>query len=218
MNTPKSGSLRFKAYNAIKDKLINLEIKPGEKIFENELAKTLKVSRTPIREALLMLQHEKLVTCTSGLGFVARRLTVKDVEEYFAIRSIIEEYVMSLVVERISDSELSDLTNNLNETKKNIKKRDIPEILRCETEFHEILYKAAKSEVLLETIQGLADKFHLLRSLIAHLPESPDRSAAEHEAMLNAIKERDAKKVKKLMLLHLETAQRTVAGLQNILF
>ena len=82
MEKRKTNALRFKAYKAIKDKLINLELKPGEKIFENDLAATLNVSRTPVREALLMLEHEKLVTCSNSLGFVVRRLVAKDVEEY----------------------------------------------------------------------------------------------------------------------------------------
>jgi DNA-binding GntR family transcriptional regulator len=211
-------ALRFRAYKAIKDKLINLEIKPGEKIFENELAKTLNVSRTPVREALLMLEHEKLVTCTNSLGFVARRLTAKDVEEYFAIRYIIEELVMSLVVERITDSEISDLTDKLKQTKNVIKEGNVNEIIRCETEFHDILYKATKSEVLLETIYNLVDKFQLLRSLIVNIPGGAAASAAEHKEIVDLIKKRDAKKAKKAMRLHLEKAQQKVAELQNIFF
>lgn len=218
MKKGETTALRFKAYKAIKDKLINLKLKPGEKLFENELAKTLDVSRTPVREALLMLEHEKLVTCSNSLGFVVRRLTAKDVEEYFGIRYIIEGYVMSLVVERITDSEISDLKNSLNQTKQAIKEGNIAEIIRCETEFHGLLYKAAKSEVLLETVYGLVDKFHLIRSLMANAPGSVAVSHAEHKAILDAVEKRDVKRAKKVMQLHLEKAQRTVAGLQNILF
>lgn len=214
----KSSALRFKIYKALKDKLINLEIKPGEKIFENELARSLNVSRTPIREALLMLERERLVAPYNGLGFVVRRLAAKDVEEYFAIRYIIEEYVMSLVVERITDAEISDLADNVNKAKKIIKEGKINEIIRCETEFHDILYKAAKSEVLLETVYGLVDKFQLLRSLIASVPGCVATSAAEHRAILDVIRQRDAKRAKKLMKMHLKRAQKAVAGLPNILF
>ncbi len=213
-----SSALRFKAYKAIKDKLINLEIKPGEKIFENELAKSLKVSRTPVREALLMLEHEKLVTCTNSLGFLARRLTTKDVEEYFEIRHILEDYVLSRVVEKITDAEISDLTNIVNQTKKSIKEGDIPEIIRCETEYHNMLYRAAKSEVLHETINGLIDKFRLLRSLLANIPGGAEASAEEHKAIVNAIRKRDIKSAKRFMRMHLESAQKKVTGLQSIIF
>ena len=125
---------------------------------------------------------------------------------------------MSLVVERITDTEISDLQNSLNRTEQIIKEGNVREIILCETEFHDILYKAAKSEVLLETIYGLVDKFQLLRSLLAHVPGSAAASFAEHKAILDVIKKRDAKKAKKLMRLHLEKAQRKVVGLQNILF
>jgi DNA-binding GntR family transcriptional regulator len=218
MTERESKTFRFKAYKAIKDKLISLEIRPGEKIFENELAKALNVSRTPVREALLMLEHEKLVTCSNSLGFVARRLVAKDVEEYFAVRYIIEEFVMSLVVERITDNEISDLEDNLNQTTNVLKEGNIQGIIRCETEFHDILYRAAKSEVLLETIYNLVDKFQLLRSFLANVPGGGEASATEHKAILDAIKGRDAKRAKELMRLHLESAQKKVLGLQNILF
>ena len=214
----KSNALRFKAYKAIKDKLINLEIKPGEKIFENELAKSLKVSRTPVREALLMLEHEKLVTCSNSIGFLVRRLTPKDVEEYFGIRYVLEDYVLSRVVEKISEAEISDLANNINQTKKSIKEGDVSEVIRCETEYHNILYGAAKSEVLLETISSLIDKFRLLRALIANIPGGAAASAEEHKEILEAIKKRDLKSTKKFMRQHLERAQKKVTGLQNIFF
>lgn len=218
MKKRKSSALRFKAYKAVKDKLINLEIKPGEKIFENELAKSLSVSRTPVREALLMLEREKLVTCSSSFGFFVKRLTPKDIEEYFGIRRVIEDYVISLVVERITDAEISDLTNIINRAKKTIREGNIREIIRCETEFHNILYKAAKSEVLLETVKGLVDKFQLLRSLMANIPGGAIDSAKEHKAILDVIKKKDAKRAKRLMRVHLERAQKKVIGLRNILF
>src|SRR5512133_2440503 len=104
--------LRFKAYKAIKEKIIYLELKPGEKIFENQLAESLGVSRTPVREALLMLEHEKLVTCSDSLGFIVKRFSRKDIEEYFALRIAIEEFVIALVLEKITKEEIAGLKEN----------------------------------------------------------------------------------------------------------
>jgi DNA-binding GntR family transcriptional regulator len=212
-----ANALRFKAYEAIKEKLICLELKPGEKIFENELAKTLNVSRTPVREALLMLEHEKLVSCSDSLGFVVRRFTAKDVEEYFAVRHVIEQFVISLVVKQITEDEILILKNHIREAEKIIREGNIHRIVRCETEFHNILYKTAKSDVLLETISRLVDKFQLLRALSLSVPGSAANSLAEHKKILDAIEKRDAKRLKRLMRLHLDESKRTVAGLMGLL-
>jgi len=110
-----ANALRFKAYKAIKEKIIYLELRPGEKIFENALADSLNVSRTPVREALLMLEHEKLVVCTDSLGFIVRRFSTKDIEEYYALRYAIEEFVISLVVDKITEEEIAALQANVTE-------------------------------------------------------------------------------------------------------
>ncbi len=212
-----TSALRFKAYTAIKEKLIYLEIKPGEKIFENELAKALNVSRTPVREALLMLEHEKLVFCSDSLGFMVRRFSANDMEEYFAVRNVIEEFVISLVVKRITEGEILDLENNINEAKKIIQEGNIHKIVRCETEFHDILYKAAKSEVLFETISRLVDKFQLFRALALSVPGAAASSLAQHKKILDAVERKDVKGFKKLMRLHLEEAKGRVAGLPGLL-
>jgi GntR family transcriptional regulator, rspAB operon transcriptional repressor len=76
-------TLHVKAYQEIKTETICLKPKPGEKISENEIAKGLKISRTPVREALLILENEKLVECDDRLGVAVKKLTTKEVEEYF---------------------------------------------------------------------------------------------------------------------------------------
>jgi len=210
-------ALRFKAYTAIKEKLIYLEIKPGEKVLETELAKALNVSRTPIREALLMLEHEKLVVCSDSLGFMVRRFSAKDVEEYFALRNVIEDFVISLVVKNITEDELSALKNNINEGKKIVKEGDIHKIVRCESEFHDILYKIAKSEVLFETISRLVDKFQIFRALALSVPGSPGNSLAQHKTIVDLIEKKDVKALKKFMRLHLDEARGKVAGLPGLI-
>jgi len=93
MEKGKQGALRHEAYRLIKDRIIYLDIKPGDKISEAELAKSLNTSRTPVREALLMLEHEKLLVCDDSMGFMVRRLKIKDVEKYFTVREAIEDLV-----------------------------------------------------------------------------------------------------------------------------
>jgi len=81
--TTSKDTLPFKAYQEIKTKTICLKPKPGEKISENEIAEGFKINRTPVREALLILENQKLVECDDRLGVIVKNPTTKEVEKYF---------------------------------------------------------------------------------------------------------------------------------------
>jgi len=213
-----TNALRFKAYQAIKEKIIYLDLKPGEKIFENMLSKSLNTSRTPVREALLMLQHEKLVTCDDSLGFIVKRFSAKDVQEYFALRKAIEDFVIPLVVEKITKEEIAGLKANISEGKRLVSKGgDIRAIIRSESEFHELLYRAAKSDILYDTVSGLVDRFQWFRALALSVPEAAGSSLSHHEEIINLIEKKDVKGFKKMMHMHLDEALGRIIGLPGIL-
>ena len=112
-----------------------------------------------------MLQHEKLVTCSDSLGFIVRRFNTKDIDEFFALRYAIEELVIPLVVKKITEEEIAGLKANVAEGEGFIKKGgDIHAIVRTESEFHELLYRAAKSEILYDTISGLVEQIPMVQS------------------------------------------------------
>jgi len=213
----KENVFRYTAYKAIKDQILNLELKPGEKIQEADIASSLNVSRTPVREALLMLENEKLVECRSGTGFTVRKFSAKEVEEYFAVRRVIEEFAMSLVLERITEPELEALRQNVREAQEFVSKKDYANIFRCESEFHDILYRAAKSEVLFETISSLTDKFRWLRAIALSAPGGADQSVSRHGKILSVIERKDAGALKSLLQIHLSSAQEKLAGI-HLLF
>ncbi len=213
-----TNALRFKAYKAIKEKIIYLDFKPGEKIFENVLAKSLNVSRTPVREALLMLEHEKLVTCSDSLGFIVRRFNAKDIEEYFALRSAIEDFVIPLVVEKITGEEIAGLKANVAEGERITRgSGDIHAITRCESEFHELLYRAARSEILFDTISGLVDKFQWFRALALSVPEAAGSSLSHHSKIIELLEMKDIEGFKKMMRMHLDEARGRLIGLPGLL-
>jgi DNA-binding GntR family transcriptional regulator len=212
-----SGTLRLKAYRSIKDKIICLELKPGEKISENKLALELNVSRTPVREALLMLENEKLVICSDSFGFLVRRFSIKDVEEYYALRNIIEAFAIPLVVEKITPADIAGLQENLAHCAKVIQENDISAIIRCETEFHELLYRAARSEILFDTLAGLVEKFQWFRSLALSVPGAAAEAHRQHEKIVALIRQQDIEGLKKAMHYHIDEARGRVMHLLGFL-
>ncbi|MEO0278528.1 MAG: GntR family transcriptional regulator [candidate division WOR-3 bacterium] len=208
---------RYKIYRALKERIITLQLRPGDKISEIAIAKQFKTSRTPVREALLMLENEKLVVCDNSFGFMVRKLTSKDIEEYFAVREVIEDFVLSLLVKTVTEKDLEKLEKNVQKAEKVVLEGDIKEIIRCETEFHEIMYRAARSHVLFETISSLVDKFQWIRGIALSVPGSPSNSLDQHKKILELLRKRDLRGLKKLMKEHLREAKTRVEHFQKML-
>jgi len=201
-------SLRAKAYENIRNKIVFFQLKPGDKILEKDIASSLKVSRTPVREALLMLENEGLVTCHNSLGYIVKKLTSIEVEEYLSLRETLELFAAPMVMERITPSEIKSLKKNLNRAEAYIKKNDFYNIVRCESEFHEIIYKSARSTIFFDTISGLIDKFQWLRAISLKAPGGVANSISGHRAMYKAIMNRDLGEFKKVIRSHIQGGRR----------
>jgi DNA-binding GntR family transcriptional regulator len=214
--TSKKETLRFKAYKEIKAKIISLYLKPGEKIFENEIAKALKISRTPVREALLILENEKLVECDGRIGFIVKKLNAKEIEEYFSIRKLFEAFAVPLIVERITASEIEALKKNITEAQAYLKRKDFHNIVQCETKFHEILWRATKAEVFFQTISSLSDKFQWIRAIALSAEGACRESIDDHKKILSLVERKDSTTLKKFIALHIEHAREKYALTQGL--
>jgi DNA-binding GntR family transcriptional regulator len=209
-------TLRVKAYKEIKSKIICLQLKPGEKIFENEIAKGLKISRTPVREALLILENEKLVECDGRLGFVVKKLNTKEVEEYFSIRKAFEAFAAPFIIERITASEIEELKKNTTEAQGYLEMNDFSNIVRCETKFHEILWRSTKSEIFFQILSGLSDKFQWIRAIALSAEGGCRESIDDHKKIVALVEEKDSDKLKKFIALHIDHSRKKYALTQGL--
>ena len=123
-------NLRHKAYEKIKEMIIFVDMKPGQKIIETEIAERLKIGRTPVREALLMLENEKLVICGEKKGFMVRSLSINEMKEYFKMRMLMEQFAIPLIIERITPSEIRALEKNLTKAEEAVENDKIRDIIQ----------------------------------------------------------------------------------------
>ena len=209
-------NLRHKAYEKIKDLILFLDLKPGQKIVETEIAERLKIGRTPVREALLMLENEKLVICGEKKGFVVRSLSIGEMKEYFKMRMLMEHFAIPLIIERITPSEIKALEKNITKAEETVENCKLRDIIRYETQFHEILYKATKSEIFIETISALVDKFQWLRAIGLSAEQGARESLNDHRRIFDTIVNKDEKRVKKLIEEHLQHAEKKVSLVREL--
>lgn len=198
--------LRQKAYQGIKEKIINFELKPGQKILESEITRELGMGRTSVREALAMIESERLIRKSDGLGYVVTKLAEADIEDYFAVRAILEDFGMRLVIERITDEELKALMRHLEESRSAYEGDNFLEIMRSDTTFHNMLYNTAKSNVFAETVSSLSDKTILIRAIALHTPEGRTHSLRDHWSIVNAIEARNLEELRNIVHLHFKHA------------
>src|SRR5512142_244050 len=113
-NIEKHLTLRERILETIRDAIISGALKPGEKVAEPELAERYGISRTPIREAFRQLESEGYLTVIPRRGAVVSEFSQKDVEDFYAIKSILEGYAARQACIKLTDRELDKLQANNN--------------------------------------------------------------------------------------------------------
>jgi DNA-binding GntR family transcriptional regulator len=195
---------RYTAYEAIKNKILYLELRPGDVISETQIAKNLGTGRTPAREALLLLEKEGLIEIKENVGFSVRTFGIEELEEYRVIRSVIEEYAVAMAIQRMTADEVGELRKNLDGLKACVADGNFLNSVKYETEFHEIIYRAARSDVVRETISGLNSKFLWIRAASLTRRENVAQCLAEHTRIFKEIEAKNVAGAQKGLRRHLK--------------
>lgn len=184
-------TLREKILETIREAILKGSLKPGEKVAEPELAERFGISRTPIREAFRQLESEGYLTVIPRKGAVVAALSEQDVQEYYAIKSILEGYAAELAADRLSSKELEKLETINRRLKKLAADGDVKAFYRVHNEFHDLFLKAAGNSKLYELIQQLGMKFNRLRMASLSVEGRMNISVAEHDKLLEAFRTHD---------------------------
>ena len=184
-------TLREKILETIRESILKGQLKPGEKVAEPELAERFGISRTPIREAFRQLESEGYLTVIPRKGAVVTALSERAVEEFYAIKSILEGYAAQMAAENMSDKDIAKLESINQKLQKLADEGDVKSFFRVHNEFHEVFIRAAGNEKLMELINQLMLKFNRFRLASLSLPGRMDISVKEHEKIIKAFKRKD---------------------------
>lgn len=193
-------------YEDLKRKVLREEIKRDERLQEDKLAKEYEISRTPIRDALRRLEQENLIEKLSYGGYRIKELTMKDIEEIFGIRTVLESYAAMLATSRINEPEIKEMEAILASSREAIKKSDYDQFIELNTEFHSRLYHASKSEHLLRILGQLWDYFYKYRKVIFRTKTNLEDSYRGHRNMIRKMKAGDQRAVERLVREHVGRA------------
>ena len=192
-------TLREKILETIRDAIMTGALKPGEKVAEPDLAERFGISRTPIREAFRQLESEGYLTVIPRKGAVVTSFSPRDVEEFYAIKSILEGYAARRACEKLSSKDIEKLRTINDRLRHMADDGDVKHFFRIHNDFHELFLRAADNEKLYELITNLVRKFQRLRYASLSLPGRMKISVEEHDKIIEAFLKRDADKAETLV-------------------
>ena len=184
-------TLREKILETIRDAILKGSLKPGERVSEPELAERFGISRTPIREAFRQLESEGYLEVIPRKGAVVASLSERDVEEFYAIKIILEGFAARMAAENLSDKDIDRLEAINTKLQKLADEGDVKNFFKVHDEFHEVFIKAAGNDKLLELINQLVMKFKRLRLASLSRPGRMEVSVKEHQQLIDAFKRHD---------------------------
>lgn len=203
-------TLREKILESIRDAIISGTITPGSRVSEPELADRFGISRTPIREAFRQLESEGYLKVIPRKGAVVSAFTQKDVEEFYAIKSILEGYAARLACKRLSEKEIDRLHAINARLAELCEHSDVKQFFKVHNDFHDLFIKAADNEKLREMINLLVTRFQRLRLMSLSQPGRMDISVQEHDKIIKAFRERDCEAAELLVRKNAEYGGRVL--------
>lgn len=192
-----------KVYHALVERIRAGDLKPGERAREEEVAETLGVSRTPVREAFVRLLARGLLENTDA-GLSVASLSRPQVMELYAMRARLEGAAAAFCAENASPGEIASLRHAA--ALFDAQEGAADDIARANTVFHEVIYEAAHNRYLVRMLEDLNDSLALLPSTTFSVPGRAEAARSEHRAILDAIEKRDANAAEKAARDHIGQA------------
>ena len=192
-----------KAYEAIKERILDNTWPPGFQAFEPQVADALDMSRTPVREALLRLENEGLVRMIPRRGMYVVPLSPDDMRDIYDVLAALESMAAELLARRIpSEQELSPMENSLEEMDAALAKNDLTAWAKADATFHHTLLDLCRNNRLATMAFTVWDQAHRARMISLKLRPLPVDSTNEHRAVLNAIRSGNWEEAKRIQYEH----------------
>jgi len=204
--TPSSGYSVENAYQTIRERILSGDLQAGQWLRESDLAQSIGVSRTPVREALRRLSAEGLVLHERNRGVQVQSWSTKDLDEIFGLRSLLEPWGASLAANRgtIDLDYLTRITDDM-EIATDQNKPDTVQLTEVNNLFHRAILEASGNDHLCSLVTSIIQVPLVRRTFAYYKPESLRRSVAHHRELINALRARDALWAEATMRAHIHT-------------
>jgi DNA-binding GntR family transcriptional regulator len=189
------------AYLKIRDKILCLDLPPGSVVNEARLRQELAIGRTPIREALQRLAHEKLVRSIPHRGTFVTDVNITDLARITEVRVVLEAHAAALAAERCATAD-EDAMRELLEALRSGAAIDQRELMKLDQQIHRQIYRAARNSFLESTLERYFNLSLRLWFLVLDHQVRLRDAVEEHVALLEAVIAHDAARAEAIMRRH----------------
>ena len=184
-------SAKQKVYENVKDWIIEGQFKPGEKVSDIEIAEYFHMSRTPVREALQLLEAQKLVKSYPGKSTIVTEIEKDNIEKWYQPMAMLQQLAVTIAVEKMTPEYARRLRRLSEHFKECVKEQDKPmPILKADKEFHRCILEIAGNEYIMDFCDVLW--IHIQRLEYGFFRDTPlEDSIDEHEQMIMALERKD---------------------------
>ena len=202
--------LRNVVFNTLRDAILRGDLQPGERLMEIHLAKKLGVSRTPVREAISMLEQEGLAVTYPRRGAQVAKMTVKDLDDVLEIREVLDTLAASLACRNMNSDDINNLATACADFEKATRGNDIREVVRTDEAFHNVIYEASNNPRLRAILLNLKGQMYRFRFEYVKDKSNYPFLIKEHKDILEALKTRNEEEVIKHTKKHLVNQMESV--------
>ncbi len=202
--------LRDVVFHTLREAILRGDLKPGERLMEIQLSNRLGVSRTPIREAIRMLEQEGLAVTIPRKGAQVAKMTEKDMEDVLQIREALDELAASIACEQIDEEELEALRETMREFEESTTTADVPRIAEADVRFHDIIYQATGNPRLVNILNNLREQMYRYRVEYLKDEKSYPVLVQEHRQIIEGLAARNKEMVSQAMQTHVRNQLSTI--------
>ena len=205
--------LRDVVFHTLREAILKGELQPGERLMEIKLANRMGVSRTPVREAIRMLELEGLVIMIPRKGAQVAQITEKDLKDVLEVRMGLEELAVKFACERITSEQLKNLkaaADQFEEQVNTVSEDDITALAESDVHFHDLIYQATGNQRLVQLLGNLREQMYRYR--VEYLKDVEIRSSLvrEHNEICKALENHDEERSYKYKVVHIKRQQDTI--------
>ncbi len=206
---------REAAYQAIKEAILSGSIGPNQPLTEEQIAASLNISRTPVREALAILEHEGLIGPRNGRGLYVCAMTHAEFVAIFVANETVEPYLVRRAALLATPAQLEDLTGTIGRARRSAADHDSAGFLRASRDFHRLVGEASGNVPLTQFVlrnEERTDMFLISSGKVIDAANM-DASNREHAAILGALADRDPEAAARLAVYHAQSLRQRFAEL-----
>src|SRR5215467_11459491 len=200
-----SASLRDQAYAMLRQAIADADIyqsKEEIRLDERLLSETLGVSRTPVREAMTLLEQEGFLRMVSRRGIYIVRKSKREIVEMIQMWAALESMAARLATLHASDEEIARLRHMFDQFRDSMPAEHIAEYSNANIAFHQAIVELSKSQIILDTIKNIFIHVRAIRRMTISQSDRASRSIVDHLRIIEALEERDTELAERLVRQH----------------